>query len=227
MYTYLKPIVTSLLSLRPTRVLDPSIPLALYTPLDLSVTNPDLKGIVLSDPDACQAYIDKVLVNNKAQVAYGGYLEQRDLYSTNVNFASEEERRDVHLGVDFWATTGTRVVAPLDGEVHSFQNNAVQGDYGPTIILQHELDGILFHSLYGHLSLESLDGLYIGKKFTKGEELATLGTPEENVNYAPHLHFQLIIDLQGKKGNYPGVCKVSEVEFYRENCPDPGVLFSL
>lgn len=227
MLTDLKTLLEALSNLKPTRVLDPSIPPALYTPLDLSVTNTELKCITLSEPNDCQKYIDEVFVRNKAQVAYGGYLEQRDLYNANVNFASEEERRDVHLGIDFWATAGTRVVAPLDGEVHSFQNNAVQGDYGPTIILQHELDGILFHSLYGHLSLESLDGLYIGKKFTKGEELATLGTPEENVNYAPHLHFQLIIDLQGKKGDYPGVCKVSEVEFYRENCPDPGVLFAL
>lgn len=158
-------------------------------------------------------------------MAYGGYLEQRDLYSGNVNFALDEERRDVHLGVDFWAKAGTRVVAPLDGEVHSFKNNAVQGDYGPTIILRHELEGILFHSLYGHLSLESLDGLYVGKAFKKGEELATLGTPEVNVHYAPHLHFQLILDLQRKKGDYPGVCRASEVDFYSRNCPDPMLLF--
>lgn len=195
--------------------------------MDLSVTNTDLKDITLSDPDACQKFIDEVLVRNKARVAYGGYLEQRNLYSGNANFAADEERRDVHLGVDFWTTAGTKVVVPMDGEVHSFQNNAVQGDYGPTIILRHELDGILFQSLYGHLSLESLDGLYVGKAFKKGEELATLGTPEVNLHYAPHLHFQLIIDIQGKKGDYPGVCRASEVDFYTQNCPDPMMLFRL
>jgi murein DD-endopeptidase MepM/ murein hydrolase activator NlpD len=221
----LKTLLEALSNLKPTQVLDPSIPPALYTPLNLSVTNPELKGITLSDPDACQKYIDEVLARNKAKIAYGGYLEQRNLYSGNANFASNEERRDVHLGVDFWATAGTRVVVPLGGEVHSFQNNAVQGDYGPTIILQHTLEGIVFHSLYGHLSLESLDGLYEGRAFKKGEVLATLGTPEVNVHYAPHLHFQLIIDLQGKKGDYSGVCRASEVDFYTQNCPDPMLLF--
>lgn len=223
----MKTLLEALSNLKPTRVLDTSIPPALYTPLDLSVTNTELKCITLSEPNDCQKYIDEVLVRNKAKVAYGGYLETRNLYSGNVIFSADEERRDVHLGVDFWATAGTRVVVPLGGEVHSFQNNAVQGDYGPTIILQHTLEGIVFHSLYGHLSLESLDGLYEGKQFRKGEVLATLGTPEENVNYAPHLHFQLIIDLQGKKGDYSGVCRASELDFYTQNCPDPGVLFSL
>ncbi len=220
----MKTILEVLGDLPSTLVLDTAIPLALYTPVDLSVSNRELDGVVLWEPDACQKYIDKILDQNKAKVAYGGYLEQRNLYSGNANFAADEERRDVHLGVDFWAMAGTRVVTPLDGEVHSFQNNAVQGDYGPTIILRHELEGILFHSLYGHLSLESLNGLYVGKEFRKGEVLATLGTAEVNVHYAPHLHFQLIIDMQGKRGDYPGVCRVSEVDFYTQNCPDPMLL---
>jgi len=207
-------------------VLDPKIPKEAFAPIDLSVTNAELRGIDLGDPKACQAYIDMALLRNKAKVAYGGYLEQRNLYSGNANFASDEERRDVHLGVDFWSEAGTRVVVPLDGEVHSFKNNAIKGDYGPTIILQHELNGIVFHSLFGHLSLESLEGMYEGKKFKKGELLATLGISEVNVHYAPHLHFQLIMDMQGMQGDYPGVCRASEVKFYRENCPDPGVLFS-
>ncbi|WP_297766314.1 peptidoglycan DD-metalloendopeptidase family protein [uncultured Muriicola sp.] len=223
----MKTILQYLSKLQPTRVLDPNIPMEKYTPVDLSVTNPDLKGIDISDPTACQTYIDSVLERNRSAVGYGGYLEKRNLYRSNANFAAGEERRDMHLGVDIWSAAGTQVVAPLDGKVHSFQNNAVQGDYGPTIILQHTLNGIVFHSLYGHLSLESMDGLYVGKEFKKGEVLATLGTPEENVNYAPHLHFQLIIDLQGKKGDYPGVCRTSEVDFYAQNCPDPMLLFLL
>ncbi len=224
----MKNLLESLSKISTAQVLDPDISLGDYTPIDLSVSNHALKGIDLADPDACQEYIDHVLAKNRATVAYGGYLEQRNLYSGNANFESqEEEGRDIHLGIDFWANAGTRVVVPLKGEVHSFQNNAVQGDYGPTIILKHTLNGIVFHSLYGHLSLESLDGLHKGKEFKKGEVLASLGTPEVNVHYAPHLHFQLILDLQGKKGDYPGVCRASELSFYTQNCPDPGVLFSL
>ncbi|MEY8021196.1 peptidoglycan DD-metalloendopeptidase family protein [Muriicola sp. SD30] len=214
-------------SIQPGPLLDASIPFREYTPLDLSVDNKALEGIDLSDPPACQEYIDSVLVKNKARVAYGGYLERRNLYSGNEAFSEGEERRDVHLGVDFWTEAGTAVLVPIDGEVQSFRNNAVKGDYGPTIILRHTIKGVVFHSLYGHLSLESLDGLFEGKRFKKGEVLATLGTPEENVNYAPHLHFQLILDIQGMQGDYPGVCLVSEKGFYRANCPDPNHLFSL
>jgi len=36
----------------------------------------------------------------------------------------------------------------------------------------------------------------------------------------------LILDLQGMKGDYPGVCRVSELAFYQANCPDPNLLFS-
>ncbi|MEZ2414834.1 peptidoglycan DD-metalloendopeptidase family protein [Muriicola sp. E247] len=208
-------------------VLDASISFREYTPLDLSVDNNALEGIDLSDPNACQEYIDSVLAGNNARVAYGGYLERRNLYSGNEAFSKGEEPRDVHLGVDFWAEAGTKVLTPIDGEVHSFKNNAIKGDYGPTIILKHTVKGVVFHSLYGHLSLESLDGLYPGKPFKKGEVLATLGTPEVNVNYAPHLHFQLILNMQGMQGDYPGVCLVSEKGFYRANCPDPNHLFSL
>ena len=223
----LRTLIASLKTSAAGPVLDAGIPLTRYTPLDLSVSNRALAGIAISDPDACQAYIDEVLARQNGQVAYGGYLERRNLYSNNANFASEEERRDVHLGVDYWAAAGTRVLVPLAGKVHSFKNNAVKGDYGPTIILQHVLDGMVFHTLYGHLSLESLEGLYEGKEFKKGEVLATLGTPEVNVHYAPHLHFQLIIDMQGKKGDYPGVCKASELPFYMENCPDPQLLIKI
>ncbi len=208
-------------------VLDPEIPMGSYTPIDLSVHNAELVGVELGNPDACQAYVDYVRGRAGARVAYGGYLERRNLYKGNDHFSERQEIREVHLGVDFWAPAGTVVVAPLSGTVHSFKNNAAKGDYGPTILLEHRAGGITLFTLYGHLSVESLSGLYPGKRIKQGDVLATLGTPMENVNYAPHLHFQLILDLQGYKGDYPGVCSASEVDFYRENCPNPGMLFPM
>ncbi|NER10778.1 Peptidase family M23 [Muriicola jejuensis] len=208
-------------------VLDEAISWKDYTLLDLSTTNRELDGLDLGDPEECQGYIDSVLSRNSARVAFGGYLECRNLYRGHSGFNPTEESRDVHLGVDFWTKAGTRVLAPLDGEVHSFRNNAIPGDYGPTIILAHRIGESTFYSLYGHLSLESLEGLRIGKRVRKGEVIGALGTPDINVNYAPHLHLQLICDLQGQKGDYPGVCKASEVDYYKRNCPDPGLLFPM
>lgn len=211
---------------QPIAILDSEIPLSAYTPLDLSTSNRDLEGIAITDPVACQTYIDAVLQENHAQVAYGGYLERRALYSDKPGF-SGEEARSVHLGVDFWAPAGTKVVTPFEGTLHSFQNNAVVGDYGPTIILLHEFGGHRFHTLYGHLSVASIEQLRPGQFFKAGQTLATLGTPDINVNYAPHLHFQVIVDMEGKKGDYPGVCADKMLPFYTENCPNPNLLLQI
>ncbi|MFT4831669.1 MAG: murein DD-endopeptidase MepM/ murein hydrolase activator NlpD [Psychroserpens sp.] len=198
-----------------------------YTPLDLSIANPSLGDIDISKVGACQKYIDSILEKNRAEVAFGGYLEQRDLYAGNGHFAASEDKRNIHLGVDFWATAGTGVRIPLAGKVHSFQNNSTAGDYGPTIILEHTLEGIKFHTLYGHLSLESLNELYKGKEFDRGSILASLGTPDINVNYAPHLHFQIIEDMGEYQGDYAGVSTTKDLEYYASNCPNPNLLLKV
>ncbi len=211
----------------PLRILDARINLNKYTIIDFSVTNDAISSLDITNPIICQEYIDMVLHKNNALVAYGGYMEKRNLYRTNQNFeANGMESRNIHLGVDFWAKAGTNVQVPIAGKVHSFKNNDVKGDYGPTIILEHNLKEYTFYSLYGHLSLESLKELYVGKRFNATDVLGTLGTPEVNVNYAPHLHFQLIRDIKGYFGDYPGVCTEREQHYYQKNCPDPNFLFS-
>ncbi|WP_430905860.1 peptidoglycan DD-metalloendopeptidase family protein [Maribacter sp. 2-571] len=207
----------------PIPILDAEIPLAQYIPINLSVHNTNLKSVDITDPVACETYIMSFLKAKNGTVAYGGYLEKRDLYRDKATF-STDKIRDVHLGVDFWCKAGTKVLAPFDGRVHSFQDNSAKGDYGPTIILEHRTTQYSFHTLYGHLSRASLKGLTIGQRFKKGQLLGTLGTSDINVNYAPHLHFQVIMDLEGAEGDYPGVCNESEVEKYTENCPDPLLL---
>ncbi|GMN09412.1 hypothetical protein MTsPCn9_01320 [Croceitalea sp. MTPC9] len=208
------------------QILDKKISLAKYSAIDLSTNNNDLSTIEITDPEECQKYIDKVLKKNNAKVGYGGYLEKRNLYATSNRF-SDGKKRNVHLGLDFWCSAGTKVITPISGIVHSFNNNADKGNYGPTIILKHTIEVFSFYTLYGHLSLESLNGLYVGKKFSKGETLATLGTPDINVNYAPHLHFQLIKDIGNFEGDYPGVCSKDDLDFYVNNCPNPNLLLKL
>lgn len=207
-------------------ILDVDIPISAYCPIDLSDTNRELEGINVSDPIECQNYIDRVLQDNGAKVAFGGYLEKRQLYKEAQLFTSENPR-NIHIGIDFWCTVGTKVLAPLDGKLHSFKNNAKKGDYGPTIILEHSVSGVTFYSLYGHLSLNSISGLEIGQNFRTGQVIATLGETAINVNYAPHLHFQLIMDIDGYFGDYPGVCSEMDLTFYIENCPNPNLILRL
>ena len=134
--------------------------------------------------------------------------------------------RSLHLGVDIWGAAGTPVYAPMGGMVHSFAFNNNFGDYGATIILQHHIDMITFYTLYGHLSLTDLDPLRIGKYLTRGEVVGHFGTPNENGNWPPHLHFQIIDDMGIKQGDYPGVCSLNEAEKYLKNCPDPNLMLN-
>ncbi len=209
----------------PVLLLDPAIPATAYTPLDLSDSNIALNGKDLSDPVVCQHYIDDVLSQQSAMVAYGGYLEKRNLYSGSPAFkVPGQPDRNIHLGLDLWTKAGTSVIVPLDGVVHSYANNVTKGDYGPTIILTHEVAGKKLYTLFGHLSLESLIDVHPGRFFKKGEVLGAIGAPEVNGNYASHLHFQLLLDLGTYSGDYPGVCNITELEYFKKNCPDPGIL---
>jgi murein DD-endopeptidase MepM/ murein hydrolase activator NlpD len=185
--------------------------------LDLSAKNKDLNPAIFRDIPSFCAYIDQQ-VGTKTGV--GGYLEHRIIYEAHENFATASaDFRNIHLGIDFWATAGTPVFAVADGVVHSFQVNPGSGNYGPTIILHHPALGI--YSLYGHLAFTDLAGLSVGMPVTEGQVLCHLGEPHENGGWPPHLHFQLIKDMQGFHGDYPGVCAQRDLAFYAENCPDP------
>lgn len=197
---------------------------------DFTVENIELTVDTLSNADRFCNYINKKLVTAGAKYGIGGYNEHRTVYSRSAVFDAEkpgEEPRRLHLGTDIWGHAGTAVMAPLDGMVHSFAFNDNFGDYGTTIILSHELEEIIFYTLYGHLGLDAIRNLQAGKLIKKGEVFATFGIPEENGYWPPHLHFQLIKDLKNWKGDYPGVCEFSERELYLANCPDPDLALKL
>ncbi|MBC8111400.1 MAG: peptidoglycan DD-metalloendopeptidase family protein [Verrucomicrobia bacterium] len=190
---------------------------------DLTEKNSILREIDVADTEAITSYIFSEMQVRQTPVAIGGYAENRFLYHRSTHF-SGAEARTIHLGIDIWAIAGTPVFAPLAGRIHSFANNAAFGDYGYTIILQHELENVPFYTLYGHLSEKSLEGIVEGKIIEKGENFCWFGKPEENGNWTPHLHFQLMADMLGKKGDFPGVAALSEKDFYLQNCPDPNLV---
>lgn len=205
-----------------TPVVLPEVPRSAYGEIDLSVTNKDLEAIDLSSVNQQQAYIDQVAQQKNASILYGGYLEKRNLYKHSSYFASENHNdRNIHLGIDFWCPAGSPVVAPLNGTVHSFNNNINPGDYGPTILLKHELGDKLVYTLYGHLSIESLAILSEGQPIQKGETIAFLGDHTVNGGYSPHLHFQVMLALDNNVGDYPGVCSQDQLAYYQKNCIDP------
>ncbi|WP_275316688.1 peptidoglycan DD-metalloendopeptidase family protein [Tenacibaculum bernardetii] len=216
------------ISKKPLFVIDKEIPITKYIPISIASSNKDLTFDVASS-DEWEVYINNYLKENDKEVAFGGYLETRDIYNRSEYFnkQSKENQRNIHLGIDLWCDANTAVLAVLDGEIHSFKNNTNHGDYGPTMILKHTVDNRFFYSLYGHLSQDSLNNINIGDKVSQGGKIAELGDNSVNGDYAPHLHFQLIIDMEGNLGDYPGVSSIKTLDFYKNNCPNPNLLLKL
>ncbi|GAB4037838.1 peptidoglycan DD-metalloendopeptidase family protein [Spirosoma jeollabukense] len=204
-----------------------------YLLLDFSATNPDLTSLDLTDTATFTDYVFGKLRAAGAKIGVGGYNEHRVIYRRSEHFNTFNEEtpydgpREIHLGIDFWVEAGTPVFAPLTGVVHSFQDNAHFGDYGPTIILEHRNAAPPRYSLYGHLTRRSLEGLYEGKTFNAGDKLGEVGPYPENGDWPPHLHFQLMTDMLGLKGDFPGVCSLPNRAKYLEICPNPNTLLGI
>ncbi len=204
------------------------------TPLDFSV------GSIsnFENVNNFQKSISKLLKDKEADIGIGGYREVRPFYTADaykIIGNSGAQWRTVHLGIDVWTEAETPVFAPLEGTVHSFQNNLGDGNYGPTIILEHKVDcsnfaigpsannnkySLTFYTLYGHLSMESIDGIEKGMPIQKGQRIANVGAAPINGNWPPHLHFQVILDILGNKGDFPGVAFPEESETWLSICPD-------
>jgi len=193
--------------------------------LDLTTGNKDLDVATVTDALRFDRWVTKKLHNNNCRYGIGGYMEHRTIYANIPLFDSGgDEPRFLHLGVDIWAKAGTAVYSPLKGKVHSFNDNNNHGDYGPTIILEYDLDGLKLFALYGHLSRKDLDGLHVGMPIHINQKIGDFGEIEENGHWPPHLHFQLMFDMEGKQGDYPGACRFSEKETYIKNIPDPQLI---
>src|ERR1700722_2979844 len=123
---------------------------------DFTENNDELTAEQIANTESFSNYINTKLKENDCKYGIGGYDEHRTLYARSKHFGTKEEPRRLHLGIDIWGEVGTRVMSPLDGIVHSFAFNNNDSDYGATIILTHHLEGVSFHTLYGHLSLNSI-----------------------------------------------------------------------
>ncbi|HVO96940.1 MAG TPA: aminotransferase class III-fold pyridoxal phosphate-dependent enzyme [Bryobacteraceae bacterium] len=150
----------------------------------------------------------------------GRYNEARMLYREPAFEGPGEERRTIHLGMDFFAEPGTPVFAPLDGVVHATANNRARLDYGPVMILRHGD----FFTLYGHLAGTPLP---VGTEVKAGQEIARIGARPMNGDWVPHLHFQIIRDLLDLDCDYPGVALASRRDVYLALSPDPNLLVGL
>ncbi len=196
---------------------------------DLGVGSLDVPNVDdLTDIDKFTDLVARKLKDTGAEFGVGRYNEARLIYAGG-QYEAFGEMRTVHVGIDMFMESGTRVLAPLDGKVHSFLYNKNPLDNGPTIVLEHDLGstGLKLHTLYGHLSVDSLEGLRIGKKFKKGQEIARVGEYPTNGGWPPHLHFQLIVDMLGWEGDFFGVAAPSKRDIWLSISPNPNLILGI
>ncbi len=202
-------------------------PELLRTPLllDLSVGGADAGSPQQwADVSALTKTLRAKIEEAGAKVGIGRYDEARPFYTSPLFTGNEP--RTVHLGIDLFLPPGAQVLAPLGGVVESVQENSGALNYGPTVILRHPACGDrpeLF-TLYGHLSREVLATLRPGTTVRQGQAFAAVGTSEENGGWPPHLHVQVIADLLGHVGDFPGVAAPSQRRVWTSICPDPAPL---
>lgn len=211
--------------------------------IDLAETNARFGPEVFGHAAVFDAYIEDYRQQHGCRYAVGGYAELRAMYAISPVFDGHaqattvledkvyagyaqpaHEPRRLHLGLDVWGAAGTPVSAPIGGMIHSTGYHSSLGNYGGVVILSHQLNGLSFYTLYGHLSAASAqqwaDGMYV----SRGQTIGELGSHAENGQWPPHLHLQLMADMEGFEGDYPGVCRFSERERFLANCLPPALL---
>ena len=173
------------------------------------------------------AELQKVQPN---KIIAGGYLESRPLYTADTydkTGNNGRESRCMHLGIDFWIPALTPVHAIYDAKVVVSVNDAGDKKYGGLVILSHQEGGFIFYTLYGHLSAASVKQLKIGAQLSQGDKIGEVGNPNENGNWSPHLHFQIMLSLLSYKNDFPGVAYFNEKHTWQSICPNPNLLFKL
>ena len=197
--------------------------------LDLSVSSKWLGfNSDFDEHDFFQFKIDQLQKKHPTKLIAGGYLEPRSVYTSN-NYDKVgnkgRESRTIHLGVDFWLPEQTPVHALIDGEIVTAYNDIEDKAYGGVIILKHQVEDIVFFTLYGHLSVASILDKRLGDTVKKGDCIGELGNSNENGNWVPHLHFQVLLSMLNFKNDFPGVAYHNQINVWKSICPNPNLLF--
>ena len=199
--------------------------------LDLSVSSSWIGHQVdFNNIDLFQFKIDQLQKEHPTKIISGGYLEPRPLYTSNTYDKignNGPESRTIHLGIDFWLPTNTPVHALFDGEIEIAVDDHGNKEYGGLVIVKHIKNDITFYTLYGHLNPESVLQYQKGDKIIKRQKIGVLGNQKVNGNWAPHLHFQLMLSLLEYTTDFPGVAYANEIEIWKSICVDPNILFDI
>ena len=61
----------------------------------------------------------------------------------------------------------------------------------------------------------------------KGQEIARMGARPINGDWPPHLHFQIVLDMLGYKGDFPAAAFPHQTKIFTSISPDPNLLIGM
>ena len=93
---------------------------------------------------------------------------------------------EVHTGIDISLPQGTEILAPADGYVVSYK---VTVGTGESVILEHNIDGIAYRTVYYHM-LEHSVVVSEGQKVSAKQKIGVVGMSGTQVT-GVHLHFEV------------------------------------
>ena len=93
-----------------------------------------------------------------------------------------------HNGVDFTPGGGTPIYAVADGIVTTHSDDAY--GYGNHVIISHNVNGLVFDSLYAHMQTGT-SPLLVGDVIKVGDFIGLVG--DTGQSYGAHLHFEIRI----------------------------------
>ncbi len=156
---------------------------------DFSSKNPKTLGYSASNFKEFNRLIFEELEQSSRQWGIGRYLEERkNLLREYPNI--REEERYYHLGLDIIVPYDTPMFSPLDAEVYSVGKETEIGNYGGYVILKHDVNEVVFYSLYGHVQTPSM--VVVGDKVSAGQEFARIGQESDSGGWFCHVHLQIL-----------------------------------
>lgn len=149
----------------------------------------------------------------------GKYNEERQgLYPK-----SEFGDRCIHMGIDIGTPEGTQVYSFFAGTIYQQYIDSHPFGFGPCVVTKHEIAGLTFYALYGHLSKDSIEVFSENDSFSGGTVLGKVGEKAENGGWNPHLHFQISM-LDPKEFSIQGVISKSDRQVMTQHYPDPRII---
>jgi hypothetical protein len=159
---------------------------------DVDIRNPYL------DAHMCAEMVSEAAQYLRANYTHGGYGEDRRVLWRGSYL--EEGAKFIHLGHDTNVQAGTPLHMPFSGVVLAAGDDTEA--FGPhgwgrwCIVQPNEDVGLVkgknVFVVFAHLG----DVPSEGTEYSKGEQFATVGTPETNGGWYPHVHTQVVDAVQ-------------------------------